>query len=117
MFFCRLVRVRDTSGLVDAVNEFESTRDVGLLSDEYEAYLDLIEAKTETIYNIANEARSKGMDFKTEVEIPRAKDLASRTVSRNIHGLSSLKACKLCKYNNLQLETSEVLQVNVREWR
>ena len=80
MFFCRLVRVRDTSGLVDAVNEFESTRDVGLLSDEYEAYLDLIEAKTETIYNIANEARSKGMDFKTEVEIPRAKDLASRTV-------------------------------------
>ena len=80
MFFCRLARVRDTSGLVDAVNEFGSTRDVGLLSDEYEAYLDLIEAKTETIYNIANEARSKGMDFKTEVEIPRAKDLASRTV-------------------------------------
>ena len=32
------------------------------------------------MYKIANEARSKGIDFKTEVEIPRAKDLASRTV-------------------------------------
>ena len=62
------------------VYSFGPTRETGRLSAEYAAYLDLIEAETDLVYKIANEARSKGIDFKTEVEIPRAKDLASRTV-------------------------------------
>ena len=62
------------------VYAFGPTRETSRLSAEYAAYLDLIEAETDLVYKIANEARSKGIDFKTEVEIPRAKDLASRTV-------------------------------------
>ena len=62
------------------VYAFGPTRETGRLSAEYADYLDLIEAETDLVYKIANEARSKGIDFKTEVEIPRAKDLASRTV-------------------------------------
>ena len=50
------------------------------LESEYQAYLDMMEIQTDAIYELASLARSKGIDFKTDVEIPRAKDLASRTV-------------------------------------
>ena len=49
---------------------------------EYQAYLDMMEIQTDAIYELASLAGSKGIDFKTDVEIPRAKEsLASRTQS------------------------------------
>ena len=54
--------------------------DTTYLESEYQGYLDMMEAQTDAIYELASQARLKGIDFKTEVEIPRAKDLASRTV-------------------------------------
>jgi len=43
---------------------------------EYETWL---EKHTEEVYQIAQKAKSKGLDFENTVEIPRASDLASRT--------------------------------------
>ena len=42
------------------------------LESEYQGYLDMMEAQTDAIYELASQARLKGIDFKTEVEIPRA---------------------------------------------
>lgn len=41
-------------------------------------YFDRLEKETLELYDIANEARSKGLDVTLETEIPRAKDLAER---------------------------------------
>ena len=41
-------------------------------------YFDRLEAETHHLYDIANEARSKGLDVETETEVPLAKDLAER---------------------------------------
>lgn len=41
-------------------------------------YFDRLEAETNHLYEIANEARSKGLDVETETEVPLAKDLAER---------------------------------------
>ena len=41
-------------------------------------YFDRLEAETHHLYEIANEARSKGFDVETETEVPLAKDLAER---------------------------------------
>ena len=38
-----------------------------------------LDSKTQEAYDIAEIAKSKGLDFSTEIEIPRASDLASRT--------------------------------------
>ena len=53
--------------------------DEARLSNELEAYRDWLDENTEKAYQIAEEARSKGLDFADTVEIPRAADLASRT--------------------------------------
>ena len=53
--------------------------DEGRLSRELESYRDWLDENTEKVYEIAGEARSKGLDFADSVEIPRAADLASRT--------------------------------------
>ena len=53
--------------------------DEGRLSSELESYRDWLDENTEKAYQIAEEARSKGLDFADTVEIPRAADLASRT--------------------------------------
>ena len=39
-------------------------------------YFDRLEKETNHLYEIANEARSKGLDVETETEVPLAKDLA-----------------------------------------
>ena len=49
------------------------------LASELESYRNWLEENTEKAYLIAQEARSKGLDFADTVEIPRAADLASRT--------------------------------------
>ena len=41
-------------------------------------YFERLEKETLELYDIANEARSKGLDMTTKCEIPRAKDLAER---------------------------------------
>ena len=41
-------------------------------------YFDRLEAETHHLYEIANEARSKGLDVETTTEVPLAKDLAER---------------------------------------
>ena len=41
-------------------------------------YCDRLEAETRALYEIANEARSKGLDVETKTEVPLAKDLAER---------------------------------------
>ena len=41
-------------------------------------YFDRLEADTHHLYEIANEARSKGLDVETKTEVPLAKDLAER---------------------------------------
>ena len=41
-------------------------------------YFDRLEAETNHLYEIANKARSKGLDVETETEVPLAKDLAER---------------------------------------
>ena len=53
--------------------------DEGRLSSELESYRNWLDENTEKVYEIAEEARSKGLDFADTVEIPRAADLASRT--------------------------------------
>ena len=41
-------------------------------------YFDRLEKETNHLYEIANKARSKGLDVETETEVPLAKDLAER---------------------------------------
>ena len=41
-------------------------------------YFDRLEAETNHLYDIANEARSRGLDVETKTEVPLAKDLAER---------------------------------------
>ena len=41
-------------------------------------YFDRLEAETHHLYDIANKARSKGLDVETKTEVPLAKDLAER---------------------------------------
>lgn len=41
-------------------------------------YFERLEQETHELYDIANEARSKGLDVETHTEIPLAKDLAER---------------------------------------
>lgn len=41
-------------------------------------YFDRLEAETQALYEIANEARSKGLDVEIKTEVPLAKDLAER---------------------------------------
>ncbi|MDO5848592.1 MAG: DNA polymerase II large subunit [Methanobrevibacter sp.] len=41
-------------------------------------YFDRLERDTKKLYEIANEARAKGLDVETETEVPLAKDLAER---------------------------------------
>ena len=49
------------------------------LQSEIERYHNQLDTETERLYSLATEAREKGLDFATEVEIPRATDLADRT--------------------------------------
>ena len=49
------------------------------LQSEMERYHNQLDSETERLYTLASEAREKGLDFSTEVEIPRAIDLADRT--------------------------------------
>ena len=49
-----------------------------LLKKDVERYFELIQAEVDRCYKVARNARSKGLDPSTDVEIPQAKDLAAR---------------------------------------
>ena len=53
--------------------------DTTRLEQEQAAYEEWLEENTEAVYQIAENAKSKQLDFENIVEIPRASDLASRT--------------------------------------
>ena len=59
----------------ESVSEYDSDR----LSSEVESYQEWLDLRTQEVYDIALQAKAKGLDFSTEIEIPRAADLASRT--------------------------------------
>ncbi|HII26395.1 MAG TPA: hypothetical protein HA323_04040, partial [Candidatus Thalassarchaeaceae archaeon] len=59
----------------ESVSEYDSDR----LSSEVESYQGWLDLRTQEVYDIALQAKAKGLDFSTEIEIPRAADLASRT--------------------------------------
>ena len=48
------------------------------MSSQQESYLDALQSDVDSIYGIASECRKKGHDSRTIVEIPQAKDMASR---------------------------------------
>ena len=49
------------------------------LEQEQNSYESWLEEHTEAVYQIAENAKLKKLDFENVVEIPRASDLASRT--------------------------------------
>jgi len=53
--------------------------DIERIQSEIENYERWLDERTEEAYQIAAKAKKLGLDFSTEVEIPRASDLASRT--------------------------------------
>ena len=59
----------------ESVSEYDSDR----LSSEVGSYQEWLDLRTQEVYDIALQAKAKGLDFSTEIEIPRAADLASRT--------------------------------------
>ena len=60
---------------IGSVSQYDQKR----LSLEIESYQKWLDTKTQEVYDIARIAKAKGLDFSTEIEIPRAADLASRT--------------------------------------
>ncbi|CAI8162980.1 MAG: Uncharacterised protein [Methanobacteriota archaeon] len=61
--------------------------DIKRLDKEMDSYQNWLDERTEEAYQIAEQMRSLGFDHTTEVEIPRASDLASRTEKLLIHHL------------------------------
>ena len=52
---------------------------MGLLHMDYHSYIKHLQTECDSVYEVANSARSKGFDPKNFVEIPQAHDLADRT--------------------------------------
>ena len=53
--------------------------DQARLDDERDAYQRWLDTQADEVYQLAEEAKAQGLDFSDEVEIPRTRDLASRT--------------------------------------
>ena len=68
---------------IECVSQFDHQR----LALEVESYQLWLDSKTQEAYDIAEIAKAKGLDFSTEIEIPRASDLASRT-EKHFRGIS-----------------------------
>jgi len=65
----------------------------------YAKYLANLHAEADVIYDVAEEARSKGFDPKLQVEIPKANDLADRTqkLLEFLHGNRERVAIEVAK--------------------
>ena len=53
--------------------------DQARLDGERAAYQRRLDTQADEVYQLAEQAKAQGLDFSDEVEIPRARDLASRT--------------------------------------
>ena len=53
--------------------------DQARLDGERDAYQRWLDTQADEVYQLAEEAKAQGLDFSDEVEIPRTRDLASRT--------------------------------------
>ncbi|RZN49274.1 DNA polymerase II large subunit [archaeon] len=51
------------------------------MASEYESYFSLLEHEADLVYQLAKRARERGLDPSFDVEVPRAKDMASRVES------------------------------------
>ena len=49
------------------------------MDSERDAYQKRLDVQADEVYQLAGQAKAKGLDFSDEVEIPRTADLASRT--------------------------------------
>ena len=64
---------------MDEVSSKNFTIDTARLEQEQSDYEAWLEEHTEGVYQIAQKAKLRGLDFENFIEIPRASDLASRT--------------------------------------
>ena len=64
------------NGAIEAV-KYAFGQSKGMVA--YDEYIKRLHADADAIYEVAEEARSKGHDPRMSVEIPKAKDLADRT--------------------------------------
>ena len=75
--------VRECSAAERVVIRMEKGRlavyDRARMDSERDAYQKRLDVQAEEVYQLAGQARSQGLDFSDDVEIPRAADLASRT--------------------------------------
>ena len=53
--------------------------DQARLDSERDAYQKRLDSQADEVYQLAEQAKAQGLDFSDEVEIPRTRDLASRT--------------------------------------
>ena len=90
--------------------------DVERLEREMENYQEWMDQRTEEAYNIASQARAKGLDHSLEVEIPRASDLASRTEKLLVQYLEGAKVAddirqllSAVSYTHLTLPTKRIV--------
>ena len=68
--------------------------DIQRLEQEMDNYHEWLDQRCDEAYRVATIARAKGLDHKTEVEIPRASDLASRTEKLLIHHLEGAEVAQ-----------------------
>ncbi len=79
-------------------------------SKDMARYFDELEEGTEICYSIAEEARKKGYDPKTKVEIPKAKDLAMR--AQELTGVENIadKIRELSKDNEREVVSLKIAE-------
>ena len=82
--------------------------DIKRLENEMESYQEWLDQRADEAYQIATEARAKGLDHTLEVEIPRASDLASRTEKFVSYWLSMIVKLHLSKWRPWLQKDSEM---------
>ena len=93
-------------------NQTMSAIDEKRLSAEMERYHQALDEETERLYGIATEARAKGLDMSTEVEIPRAEDLADRTEKLLAEYLDGLEVAEDIR-EMLKVEDREITAIKI----
>ena len=93
-------------------NQTMSAIDEKRLSAEMERYQQTLDEETERLYGIASEARAKGLDMSTEVEIPRAEDLADRTEKLLAEYLDGLEVAEDIR-EMLKVEDREITAIKI----
>ena len=93
-------------------NQTMSAIDEKRLSAEMERYHQALDEETERLYGVATEARAKGLDMSTEVEIPRAEDLADRTEKLLAEYLDGLEVAEDIR-EMLKVEDREITAIKI----